>query len=222
MPDDELDRLRAANPVDPASLPSANDQRARALFERITMTGTDIDQQSSAAGAQVRGRPRLLLAAAAAVLVVAVVGGAVALSAGDDGEPDRVATEPTTPTTSGEAITPGEPITPGGPSSASCVELYDLQTLTNRELAFDGTVEVVEGDTVTFAVNHWYRGGDGGDVKLRGAELLGGLTSAGTAVSLEPGSRLLVAGDGGFAWSCGFTQPYDASVAADWAAALEE
>jgi hypothetical protein len=30
----------------------------------------------------------------------------------------------------------------------------------------------------------------------------------------------LVAGDGSFAWSCGFTQPYDASVAADWKAAL--
>jgi hypothetical protein len=35
-------------------------------------------------------------------------------------------------------------------------------------------------------------------------------------VSLAPGTRLLVSGDGGFAWSCGFTQPYDDATASQW------
>jgi len=30
------------------------------------------------------------------------------------------------------------------------------------------------------------------------------------------GTRQLVAGDGGFAWGCGFTQPYDADLADQW------
>jgi hypothetical protein len=33
---------------------------------------------------------------------------------------------------------------------------------------------------------------------------------------------LLVAGDDGFAWSCGFTQPYDRVVAACWAAVFQD
>ena len=55
---------------------------------------------------------------------------------------------------------------------------------------------------------------------LRGAGVLGGMTSAGPSAPLEPGTRLLVAGDGGFAWACGFTQTYDPAVAADWATAF--
>jgi hypothetical protein len=63
----------------------------------------------------------------------------------------------------------------------------------------------------------WFHGGSDDEVTLAGASALSGLTSAGDAVVLEVGARLLVAGDGGFAWSCGFTQPYDDQVANDWA-----
>ena len=38
--------------------------------------------------------------------------------------------------------------------------------------------------------------------------------------SLVVGHRYLVAGDDHFAWACGFTQAYDAAVAAQWSAAL--
>ena len=98
----------------------------------------------------------------------------------------------------------------------SCVEVYDLQTLANRELAFDGTIKTLDGDKATFTVNQWYRGGDTGEITLAGAAGLSGLTSGGPAATLEPGTRLLVAGDGGFAWACGFTQPYEAEVARQW------
>jgi hypothetical protein len=98
------------------------------------------------------------------------------------------------------------------------VELYDTTTLATRDVAFDGTVTAVNGDSITFTVNRAFRGVDGSTVTLQGATGLSGLTSAGDGMSVEPGTRLLVAGDGGFAWSCGFTQPYDAAVAAQWAA----
>ena len=123
----------------------------------------------------------------------------------DDGRPQPLAADPP----AGE----GGPISAG---SASCVELYSPETLAWRQVAFDGTVEAVDGDQVTFRVGEWYHGGDTPTVTLAGASTFGGLTSAGPALSLEPGTRLLVAGDGGFAWGCGFTQPYDPEAAQSW------
>lgn len=200
--DDELEALRDADPLDPATVPSSDSPQARALLERITMT------EPTDATATPSSHTRWI--AAAAVLVVLLgVGGALLTTNDDDPGGDLAQA----------TVTTGGGITPGG-SMGSCVELYDLQTLTNREIAFDGTVTAVAGDEVTFTVNEWYRGGDTSEVTLAGASSLGGLTSAGDPVSLAPGARLLVAGDGGFAWSCGFTQPYDPDVAADWAEAL--
>jgi hypothetical protein len=114
------------------------------------------------------------------------------------------------------------PTSPGGPvsSSMSCVEVYSSDTLGRREIAFDGTVQSIDGDEITFRVGHWYRGGSDDTVTLAGAQTLTSQTSAGEPVPLEPGTRMLVAGDGGFAWSCGFTQAYDAGTAASWEAAF--
>lgn len=206
-PADELDALRAADPLDPASLPSPADPAAAALFERITMIDTSPIVAPTDPRKPAR-RPRLVWAAAAAAVVLFVGLGAVLLGGDDDTDapdPDDVATEP---------------ITPGGPSSASCVELYDLQTLTNRATALDGTVTEITGDSITLTVNEWFRGGDSPEVTLNGAGGLSGLTSAGPATPVGPGGRLLVAGDGGFAWACGFTQPYDPAVADQWRDAL--
>lgn len=198
MPDDDdLRRLRAADPLDHDTLPSASDPKARELFERITMT------KPSA----VTRRPLLL--AAAAVIVVAAAGAAIAARSSDD-TPSRSATA---------TSTTQAPITPGG-GMGSCVELYSLETLPHRDAAFDGTVKSVDGDTITFVVNDWYHGGTGDTTTRAGASTLGGVSSAGPTASLDPGTRLLVAGDGGFAWGCGFTQPYDAAVAQQWAAAF--
>lgn len=215
-PDDEFTRLRAVDPLDPASLPSSTDPKARALFERITMS-----KVSDHASSTVRSRQRPALLTAAAAVLALLIGGAIAFNLGGDNDNDNdngssrdLATGPTTPDSS------AGPLTPGGPSTGSCVELYDVQTLAHRELAFDGTVQAVDGDAVTFTVTRWYRGGDATEVTLGGASTLSGLTSAGPTVTLEPGARLLVAGDGGFAWSCGFTQPYHPAVAEQWEDAL--
>ena len=203
-PDEPLDALRAADPVDVGGLPDHDHAVATALLREITM-----DQQRSDA----RNRRWLPLAAAAAA-VLAVAG--VAIAAVGGGGDDEPAPEQAAPTT---AVPPTQgPVTPGGSSLGSCVETYDLQTLQNREVAFAGTVESVEGDQVTFAVERWFRGGDGDTATLTSATA--GAITPGGASPLTPGARVLVAGDGGFAWECGFTQPYDDAVAAAWATAL--
>ena len=216
--DDELERLHAVDPVDMASLPSVTDPKARDLFERITMT--DIDANTTTA----RRRPFAL--AAAAAVVVALAGGAIVVGNSDDGDdPATVAVSPDAASQDTvEDIAGGTsdaPITPGGTSTGNCVELYSLETLTNREHAFDGTVQRVDGDQVSFSVNRWYSSGDTPtEITLAGADTLNGPNSAGPAAALEPGTWLLVAGDGGFAWSCGFTQPFDTNVASQWAQTL--
>jgi len=109
----------------------------------------------------------------------------------------------------------------GGPVSASCVELYSLPTLAKRSWAFDGTVSAISGDQATFTVNTWFRGGSSNSVSLTATGMTGAsITSAG-GPTLVVGQRFLVAGEETFAWPCGFTQPYDAAVAAQWADALK-
>jgi len=200
---DELDALRRADPVDQASLPSARGLEGQALFERITMAHTTTDHPTVQPPKPRRPRWAIAVVAAAVVIAGAVIG----LAAGGDDEADDVAQPPPTST---------EPISPGGQTSQMCIEVYDVATIANREMAFDGTVVAVNGDDVTFEVNQWFRGGSAEETTVGGASGLGTLTSVGEAVALEPGTRLLVAGDQQFAWSCGFTQPYDADVAADW------
>lgn len=110
----------------------------------------------------------------------------------------------------------------GGPGSGigSCVATYSLSTLAARDFAFDGTVAAIDGDRVTFRVGQAFKGDLGGEVTLTATGMTGtSVTSAG-GPTLAVGGRFLVAGDDTFAWACGFTQPYDAGVAADWAAAL--
>jgi hypothetical protein len=115
-------------------------------------------------------------------------------------------------------------------TTGSCVEQYSLETLKKRDYAFDGTItkidpaadaedETAQADRVTFDVNVSYKG-VAGENAVRRAYGFTAVTSAGGAPH-EVGQRLLVAGDDDFVWECGFTQPYDSKVAADWARTFE-
>lgn len=121
----------------------------------------------------------------------------------------------------GRSPAPG--VTPGGSvgtGSASCVEQYAPTTLANRTFAFNGTVSAIDGEKVTFTVGTAYRGAAGGTITLDAPGMTGtAITSAG-GPNLAVGERYLVAGDDHFVWACGYTQPYDAAVAAEWAVAL--
>lgn len=192
MDRDPLDELRRANPVDRSRLPSDSLARLRAQVSEVTVEHTPKERRSRPA------RPTWLASAALAAIVV--VAAFVAI---------------------GPLASPAASPSPsGGPISASCVEQYSLDTIGNRGLAFDGTLASVDGDQATFSVNQWYRGPGGATVTLTAEGMTGtSITSAG-GPDLAIGERYLVAGEPPFVWACGFTQPYDAAVAADWAAAF--
>ena len=191
---DPLEELRAANPVDADDLPSASlaRVRARAMGE--------LNEQNDRIPAHRRpsGPRPLVLGLAGLVTAVAVAVGVLQLG-------------------SGTGVPPGPT---GPPQVGLCVESYSLATLGNRTFAFDGTVVAVDGDRATFQVEAPFKGIDTSEVTLTATGMTGGVIAPGGGVTLVPGGRYLVAGDGVFAWGCGFTQPHDGAIAAQWAAAL--
>ena len=141
------------------------------------------------------------LAAAAAAAVVVV---AVALSSGAG------ATAASQAPGTGAGQDPGAGI-------GSCVDTYSPTTLASREFAFDGTVSAIDGEQVTFEINSAYAGDLGDSITLTATGMTGTSITSSGGVSLSDGQRYLVAGDDEFVWGCGFTQPYDEAVAAEWA-----
>lgn len=187
---DPLDELLAADPVDADRLSSASLARIRARKEDVMTTPT----RRLPWGTRTLGLGAGVAAVAAIALVVALGGRG-----------------------SAPGITPGGSV---GTGSAACVEQYSPTTLANRSFAFDGTVSAIDGEQVTFTVGTAYRGAAGGTITLDAPGMTGtAITSAG-GPNLAVGERYLVAGDDQFVWACGYTQPYDAAVAAEWAAAL--
>jgi len=193
IPDEQMmEELAMANPEKDMEIEAA---KAEALFRRITA-----EPVATRRPAAWRGLPAMAGTAVAAVVVV--VGGIWVASSGS-GSPGQE---------------PVEGVSPGG-SLGMCVELYSLETLANRQFGFDGTVESINGTMVTFRVGEWFRGDGGETVTLEAGSLLA-LTPDNDS-PLEVGARYLVSGDETFAWGCGFTQPYDAGVAGEWAEALK-
>ncbi len=150
----------------------------------------------------VRRWPQALVAGIGGVAVAALA--VVVLNGGGSGAP---------------GVLP-DPDPSGGPISASCVEAYNLDTLRNRGFAFDGTVSGISGDSVTFTVNESYRGLDSASITLTATGMTGTTISSVGGPSLVEGDRYLIAGDDHFVWACGFSQPYQPDVAAQWAATL--
>ena len=188
---DPIDDLRRANPVDVDRLPHASLARVRARFQEAV----NVEEQETSR--RERNRWRLPnWAAGIAATGLAVIVAAIVVGRGAGSTPTH------SPTT--------------GPVSAMCVEQYSLDTLKHRGFAFDGTVTSMSGDEVTFSVGERFLGSLGASVTLTAAGMTGtSITSAG-GPNLAVGDRYLVAGDDHFVWACGFTQPYDASVAAQW------
>ena len=204
--DEQVDSaVRALDPVDADRLPEPPAASAAALLSDI------LEAPSTRRG---RAPGWLPWAAAGVAAAAAIAIGVVVVAQESDAPESASATTSPTPPVDGTVPT-------GPPSLGSCVEIYSLDTLAHRAVAVDATVTTVAGDDVTFEVNRWFTGGEAPTVTLHGASTLGGLTSAGPSVDLSPGTRLLVAGDGGFAWGCGFTQPFDAAVAEEWASAFK-
>jgi hypothetical protein len=232
--DDPLDELRRSNPIETDDVPSASLARLRARTQEVIA----MDHRPR--------RTRLPAPVAAGVAIVALVLVAFALLPGarvgpaPTAPPIAVASPTPTPTTAAPTPTtaaptpttaaptptpPGPTSTPPGPTGpggmiGACVEPYSLDALRRRAFAFDGTVTAIRGDEVTFSVRTRYRGPAIADPTLVATGMTGTSVTPGGGPTLTVGERYLVAGEDRFVWGCGYTQPYDPAVAADWATAL--
>lgn len=188
---DPLEALRLADPVDAEHLPSASLARIRARVQENVMNTT------------LRRRlvPPKFLAAGVGLIATGILAIGLILTGGRTPQ-----------------IMPGSS---PGTGSAMCVEPYSLDALAHRGFAFDGTVTGIAGNQVTFAINVAYRGVTDPSVTLTAEGMTGTTITSAGGPGLTVGERYLVAGDEHFVWACGYTQPYDAGVAATWATALQ-
>lgn len=189
---DPLDELRNTDPAASSRPPSDSRARVWARVQEVTTMAEMSETGTTRRWGWVLG--------AAAVGVAAVAAVAVLVNGG------------------GEAPPPGdEP----GTAIGSCVEQYSAEALASRDFAFDGTVTSLDGDQATFTVNEAFSGdfADGASVTLTATGMTGTSVTSAAGATLVSGQRYLVAGDEDFAWACGFTQPYDEQLAAEWAEA---
>jgi hypothetical protein len=113
-----------------------------------------------------------------------------------------------------------------GDAAAMCIEVYTPENLLHRQFAFDGTVTAITdaenvdfGVSVTFDVNRTYIGDLGDTLTLTAS---GMSTEGGDSEGRPPinvGDRLLISGDDGVAWTCGFSRTYSDEMAAEWESA---
>jgi hypothetical protein len=183
---DQLDDLRRANPVAPDELPSVSLARVHARVEEATRSERT----------DTDGRRRFSVAGLGAGIAVATIAVLMVIAGGF-------------------LRPPSEP-SPSGLGVGFCVEQYGPETLRNRSIAFDGTVTAITADQVTFAINQSFRGTDGSSVTLAAPGMTGASVTAAGGPAFAVGQRFLVAGEDQFAWGCGFSQPYDSDVAAEW------
>lgn len=199
--DDELRaRLRASDPA--TSLPPAAPDRVARLLEE-TMSD-DATTETRPTGTRGRGPLTWLVAAAAA----AVIGGAGLVVVLQDDDP--VGTAAPEPSASAEA-TVTELSAPDAGAAARC-RIPDSASLAALPVAFDATVQSIEGDVVTLEPTHWYAG-DPTDLVTVDAPS-DALQQLLLAVDFEEGGRYLVAATAdGQVVVCGFSAPYTTQLA---------
>ena len=99
--------------------------------------------------------------------------------------------------------------------ATDCPQEYATTTVRSRDFAFDGTVTAIDDAGVTFEVHEWLVGEGAATVQLRMSPPdVPDRSEASPSYSV--GTRLLVSGDDGIAWVCGFTRYHDTETAAAW------
>lgn len=206
---DPLDVLRAADPIEPADVPSASLARVSARIQETIMS----DTQHSSSSRRAR-RPIALVGAVGAVGALALV---IALGSAP-GRPGAspIAVVPSTPPTEAPTDAPSVDPNSGGGGMASCIR-YETSILPTFDIVFDGTVTAVDGDQVTFDINTAWKGVDG-SITLTAPSA--SVALVGPMPDFTVGGRYLVTAAGSNINSCGFTLDYDAATAASWAAAF--
>lgn len=186
MNDELRQRLARLDPMS-SEVPteSTTSESSRELLEQIMSTSTE-DRTKRQTNPR---RTWAIGVAAVAALVLAVAGG-VALTGGEDTPP--LAQAPPLQLDAG-----GEDI------MASCIMFSAEELERVAEVAFEGTVTAVEGDTVTLRVDNWYRGDEAvGEVVLNAPQ---GMEALIGGIPFETGGRYLISAQGGSVNYCGFS-----------------
>jgi hypothetical protein len=186
MTDQLRDRLARLDPMHPGvetePLTTESSQR---LLEAIVSTPV-IEQPET--GPEQKPNRWLVGIAATAALVLAV-GGAIALTGGGT---EPVASGPPLELTAGTDDV-----------MASCI-MFSVEELARAQVAFEGTVTTVEGDTVTLDVDQWFKGGDAGQVILNAPQ---GMEALIAGIPFEVGGQYLITAYDGNVNYCGFSGP---------------
>lgn len=176
-----LDPMHSRVPTEPTTTESS-----RELMERVMSTPV---RERTEPPVDRGHRTWAIGAAAVAALVLAVAGG-VALTGGN-GMPD--------------ADNPPLELTAGGEDlMASCMMFSPEELERVAELAFEGTVTMVEGDRVTLSVDTWYRGGEVARVALTAPQ---GMEALIGGIPFETGEKYLISAQAGSVNYCGFSGP---------------
>ena len=184
MTDQLRDRLARLDPmhqgVETEPLTTELSQR---LLEAIVSTPV-IEQPET--GPEQKSNRWLVGVAAAAALVLAV-GGVIALTGGG-----------TDPVASGPPLE----LTAGGEDPMAMCIVFSVEELAKAPLAFEGTATAVEGDTVTLDVDHWFKGGDAGQVILNAPQEMEALIAG---IPFQVGGQYLITAYDGNVNYCGFS-----------------
>ena len=176
-----LDPMHSGVPTEPTTTESSQE-----LLETIMSTPTKQPAEQSAAPSH---RVWTVAVAAVAALVLAVAGG-IAIFGNEDSPP--VANE-----------APLELNAGGGDTLSSCIMFSPEELERVAEIAFEGTVTAVDGDTVALTVDQWFRGGDDvSQVVLRAPQ---GMVALIDGIAFEVGSQYLISAQGGTVNYCGFS-----------------
>jgi hypothetical protein len=182
MTDQLRERLARLDPMHPGV---DTEPPSIELLEGIM--STPVVEQPEAAPDQKSNRWLVGIAAAAALVLA--VAGVIALTGGG-----------TDPVASGPPLE----LTAGGEDPMAMCIVFSVEELAKAPLAFEGTVTTVEGDTITLDVDHWFEGGDAGQVILNAPQ---GMEALIAGIPFEVGGQYLITAYDGNVNYCGFSGP---------------
>jgi hypothetical protein len=148
------------------------------------------------------------MGAAAAVVVLAAAAGGYSLKAGDSG--DGAGATVAAPTVTD--------LTLGADNTMSSCIAFSVEALSPMPVAFSGTVAEKSADEILLDVDTWYRGGDSDQVRLSAPDM--SMTSLGSSIDFQVGSRYLLTATDGTVNYCGFSGPWTQDMADAYAAAF--
>ncbi len=155
-----------------------------------------------------RPRAYVLGAAAAAVVLAATAGGFALRGIGGSGDDGGA-------TVAAPTVTD---LTVGPEDTMSMCLAFSVEALAPMPVAFSGKVAGKSAEEILIDVDTWYRGGDTDQVRLTAPDM--SLTSLGSSVDFEDGSRYLVTATDGTVNYCGFSGPWTQEMADTFAAAF--